>query len=99
MYQPQLSSKTKGPEGANLFIYHLPLECRDHDLHQMFSPWGNVLSATVFMDKKINESKCFGFVSYDSPASAEIAIRQMNGFQIGSKRLKVSLKTNNPKPY
>jgi CUG-BP- and ETR3-like factor len=33
-----------------------------------------------------------GFVSYDSIISAETAIEQMNGFQIGSKRLKVQHK-------
>ena len=33
-----------------------------------------------------------GFVSYDSVISAEQAIEQMNGFQIGSKRLKVQHK-------
>ena len=33
-----------------------------------------------------------GFVSYDSVISAESAIEQMNGFQIGSKRLKVQHK-------
>lgn len=33
-----------------------------------------------------------GFVSYDSVISAETAIEQMNGFQIGNKRLKVQHK-------
>ena len=33
-----------------------------------------------------------GFVSYDSPGSASMAIQAMNGFQIGDKRLKVQLK-------
>ena len=33
-----------------------------------------------------------GFVSYDSPNSAVMAIQAMNGFQIGDKRLKVQLK-------
>lgn len=33
-----------------------------------------------------------GFVSYNQPAHAEAAIAQMNGFQIGSKRLKVQHK-------
>ena len=33
-----------------------------------------------------------GFVSYDSVIAAEQAIEQMNGFQIGSKRLKVQHK-------
>lgn len=33
-----------------------------------------------------------GFVSFDSVASADSAIMSMNGFQIGSKRLKVQHK-------
>jgi len=36
-----------------------------------------------------------GFVSYDSVMSAESAIEQMNGFQIGNKRLKVQHKRVN----
>jgi hypothetical protein len=33
-----------------------------------------------------------GFVSYDNATSAQTAINQMNGYQIGMKRLKVELK-------
>jgi RNA recognition motif-containing protein len=36
--------------------------------------------------------RSLGFVSYDSVMSAEAAIEQMNGFQIGTKRLKVQHK-------
>ncbi|KAF8791004.1 CUGBP Elav-like family member 2 like protein [Argiope bruennichi] len=91
----------EGPEGANLFIYHLPQEFNDTDLAQTFMPFGNVISAKVFIDKQTNLSKCFGFVSYDSPSSAQTAIQAMNGFQIGMKRLKVQLKRSKDasKPY
>ncbi|XP_076329171.1 CUGBP Elav-like family member 2 isoform X2 [Tachypleus tridentatus] len=90
--QNPAGKQVEGPEGANLFIYHLPQEFTDNDLAQIFLPFGNVISVKVFIDKQTNLSKCFGFVSYDSPVSAQTAIQAMNGYQIGTKRLKVQLK-------
>ncbi|KAL9923857.1 CUGBP Elav-like family member 2 isoform X3 [Glossina fuscipes] len=91
----------EGPEGCNLFIYHLPQEFTDTDLASTFLPFGNVISAKVFIDKQTNLSKCFGFVSFDNPESAQVAIKAMNGFQVGTKRLKVQLKKpkDASKPY
>lgn len=90
-----------GPEGCNLFIYHLPQEFTDADLATTFVPFGSIISAKVFIDKQTNLSKCFGFVSYDNPTSAQAAIQAMHGFQIGTKRLKVQLKRSreSTKPY
>jgi len=88
----------EGPAGANLFIYHLPHDLTDADLATAFNPFGNVISAKVYVDMLTGESKGFGFVSYDSVISAELAIEQMNGFQIGCKLLKVQHKRVNHRP-
>jgi CUG-BP- and ETR3-like factor len=50
----------EGPVGANLFIYHLPRDLTDADLATLFSNFGDVISARVFVDKKTSESKGFG---------------------------------------
>lgn len=68
----------------------------------MFSPFGNVISAKVFVDKVTHLSKCFGFVSFDNASSAQVAIQSMNGYQIQGRRLKVQEKRasdGGPRPY
>lgn len=90
--KPTNNRPREGPAGANLFVYHLPHDLTDADLATAFNPFGNVISAKVYVDKYSGESKGFGFVSYDSVIAAEAAIEQMNGFQIGNKRLKVQHK-------
>ena len=79
----------EGPPGSNLFIYHLPISITDSDLKTLFATCGNVISAKVYVDKQTGKSKGFGFVSYDSPESAQQAIKRMNGFQLDRKHLKV----------
>jgi CUG-BP- and ETR3-like factor len=83
---------SQGPNGCNLFIFHLPIEWTETELIASFSPFGNVISARIMCDKNTGKSKGFGFVSYDNHISSINAVKMMNGCQVGGKRLKVQLK-------
>ena len=91
-------TKRTGPEGCNLFIIRIPPEWTDETLAMKFLPFGNVVSATVFVDKETGVSRCFGFVSYDNPSSARLAIQNLDGLRLNGKRLTVQLKKRNS-PY
>jgi RNA recognition motif-containing protein len=86
------NNRKYGPLGCNLFIYHLPCQMTESDLRYLFSPFGNLLSCTLFRDKKTGSSKCFAFVSYDNHLSAQAAIQGRNGFPVGKYFMKVQLK-------
>lgn len=64
---------------------------------------GNIISVRIMTDKESGRSKgygkftwdpfiCVGFVSYDSPAAASMAIKVVNGKSVLGKKLKVELK-------
>lgn len=91
--------KVSGPEGSNLFLRSLPQEWGDNDLFMTFAPFGTVLSTKVVTDAQTGLSRCYGFVSFDNPQSAQAAIQSMNGMQVGATRIKVELKAERNRPY
>ncbi|KAG7348514.1 RNP-1 like RNA-binding protein [Nitzschia inconspicua] len=92
----QTTASNKGPDGANLFIFHIPNHFTNVDMYQLFYPYGNLLSVRIMVEKDSGRSRGFGFVSYDSPDAAALAIKELNGYAIGNKRLKVQHKQIRP---
>ncbi|SBT82691.1 vesicle transport v-SNARE protein VTI1, putative [Plasmodium ovale] len=93
LFQHNNNEKTKqnGPNGSNLFIFHIPSEWSDLDLFQHFCCFGNIISSKIQRDNTGRNSG-FGFVSYDNIMSAHHAIQFMNGYFVNNKYLKVQLK-------
>merc|ERR1740121_1615747 len=81
-----------GPPGCNLFVFHLPDDWNDDDLHEYFASHGTVISAKVMKELGTGRSRGFGFVSYEDRVSAATAIKKMQGYKILGKRLKVEFK-------
>jgi len=92
----QTTHHNKGPDGANLFIFHIPNHFTNLDMWHLFCHYGNLLSVRIMVEKDTGRSRGFGFVSYDSPDAAAMAIKELNGFVIGNKRLKVQHKQIRP---
>mmetsp|Transcript_45971 Transcript_45971/g.127627 ORF Transcript_45971/g.127627 Transcript_45971/m.127627 type:complete len:331 (-) Transcript_45971:97-1089(-) len=83
----------QGPMGANIFVFHVPINWTDEDFHAHFSPFGQIVSAKIHADPVTKASKGFGFVSYATPQAATMAIKGMNGFDTKQgKVLKVTIK-------
>jgi RNA recognition motif-containing protein len=78
----QTTNSNKGPDGANLFIFHIPNHFTNVDMYQLFCPFGNLLSVRIMVEKNTGRSRGFGFVSYDSPESAALAIKELNGYPV-----------------
>ncbi|KAA6395609.1 MAG: hypothetical protein EZS28_008860 [Streblomastix strix] len=83
---PQIGLRNFGPRDSNLFVNYLPNNVTDVDLFNLFSPFGQVLSANIFLDQETGISKGFGFVSYENPISASNAVLIMDGYELVQKR-------------
>lgn len=82
-----------GPMGANIFVFHVPMNWTDEDFHAHFAPFGQLVSAKIHTDPVTKASKGFGFASYATPQAATMAIKGMNGFDTKQgKFLKVTIK-------
>ena len=78
----QTTASNKGPDGANLFIFHIPNHFTNLDMYQLFCAYGTLLSVRIMVEKETGRSRGFGFVSYDSPEAAALAIKELNGYAV-----------------
>lgn len=69
---------------TTVFVGGLSAPIREDELRQYFQHFGEIVYV------KIPPGKGCGFVQYVSRTCAELAIQQMNGYQIGNSRIRLS---------
>ncbi len=73
----------------NLFVGNLSYASDNQQLHALFSPFGQVQSANVVMDRVTGQSKGFGFVAM-AENEAKTAISELHGKEIQGRPLTVN---------
>ena len=73
-----------------LFVGSLPWAVNDEALKQAFTPYGNVVSATVVTDRRSGRSKGFGFVEFENDSEAKAAIEALNGSEMEGRSIVVN---------
>jgi RNA recognition motif-containing protein len=73
-----------------LFVGGLPWAVDDAKLKEMFSEFGEIVSAVVIVDKASGRSKGFGFVEFETEEAAQAAIKAMNGKEIEGRTITVN---------
>jgi RNA recognition motif-containing protein len=74
----------------NIYVGNLSWGLKDQDLANLFTPFGEVSSAKIIMDKFTQRSKGFGFVEMPNDDQAQAAISQLNGSEIDGRNLVVN---------
>src|SRR5438270_2395011 len=74
----------------NIYVGNLSWNLKDQDLANLFTPYGEVASAKIVMDKFTQRSKGFGFVEMPNDEQAQAAIAQLNGSEIDGRSLVVN---------
>jgi RNA recognition motif-containing protein len=73
----------------NIYVSNLSFNVQDEDLKEFFTPYGEVTSAKVIIDKFTNSSKGFGFVEMSDNAAAQKAIGELNGGMVEGRAVRV----------
>ncbi|KAM7273965.1 hypothetical protein ACFE04_028629 [Oxalis oulophora] len=64
---------------SRLFVKGLAFSTTEETLANAFSKFGKILQADVVMNKTRNQSKGFGYVTFDRQEDANKALTSMNG--------------------
>jgi RNA recognition motif-containing protein len=74
----------------NIYVGNLPYTVSESDLTDLFSPFGEVESAKLIIDRATGRSKGFGFVEMKNDNEAEEAMGALNDTDVGGRNIKVN---------
>uniref|UniRef100_A0A2K6UK18 RRM domain-containing protein n=1 Tax=Saimiri boliviensis boliviensis TaxID=39432 RepID=A0A2K6UK18_SAIBB len=78
---------------GKLFIGGLNMETNEKALEAVFGKYGRIVEVLLMKDCETNKSRGFAFVTFESPADAKDAARDMNGKSLDGKAIKVEQAT------
>lgn len=91
---------------ARLFVGNLTYSVRDEQLRELFSQYGEVVEATVLLEKQFGpdngrprRSRGMGFVTFADPADAQKAVEALHDQDYEGRKLIVAVakpKTDRP---
>jgi len=71
-----------------IYVGNINYDANAEDLKELFSQYGEVLSAKIINDRETGRSKGFGFIEMES--GAESAIEELDGKEFQGRRLRVN---------
>jgi RNA-binding proteins (RRM domain) len=79
-----------------VYVGNLNYATTEETLKNVFSEFGEVVSAIVIYDRMTQQSKGFGFVEFSDDSAAESAIGAMNGKEVDGRRIRVNTAEDRP---
>jgi len=74
---------------TNLYVGNLPWSTTEVQLKDLFSQYGEVISAKIIEDRETGRSRGFGFVEMEQ--GSEEAIEALNGTDLSGRNIKVNV--------
>merc|ERR1719318_2187557 len=83
----QMGDKAK--KFTNVYIKNFGDVLDDEKLRDMFEKYGKIISAKVMVDESSGRVRGFGFVSFEDAETAEKAVDELNGSDVGGRTMYV----------
>jgi len=87
---PASDTLWKWTMSKNIYVGNLSFDTSDPELQDIFTEFGEVLSAKIITDRDTGRSRGFGFVEMSDDAAGEAAIAALNGKDVGGRALTVN---------
>jgi RNA recognition motif-containing protein len=91
-----LSSEKENTTMTNIYVGNLSYQTSEDDLHAAFAVFGGIERVSIVTDRDTGQPRGFGFVEMAERESAEKAIAQLNGSDLGGRAITVN--EARPKP-
>lgn len=75
---------------VNIYVGNVSFSMTESELRSLFEPHGQVMRASIVMDRETGRSRGFGFVEMANDNEARAAIEAVNGQEVGGRPLKVN---------
>lgn len=77
-----------------MFVSNLTSETTDNMLHKIFKDAHLKVMKCKLLYDEFGASKCAGFVAFESPDDAVKAVKTVNGYNLGQRRIEVRMAAN-----